>query len=41
MAIGLLLRIHYECSVYTNQAVSQESRKKSAPVPKRRRKTGS
>ena len=30
MAIGLLLRIHNECAVYTNQAVSKQKRKQSA-----------
>ncbi len=40
MAIGLLLRIHYECGVYAKQAVSQEHRKRSAKnrtSPRRRR----
>jgi cell division protein FtsW len=35
MAIGLLLRIHYECGVYAKQAVSHEKRKRS--VKKRTR----
>lgn len=38
MAIGLLLRIHYECGVYTNQAVNQKGKKRSAkPRTGRRR----
>jgi cell division protein FtsW len=43
MAIGLLLRIHYECGVYTKQAVSQEGRKRSPKKRTRspRRRTGS
>ena len=41
MAIGLLLRIHYECGVYANQAVNQKGGKKSPKPRTRRRKTGS
>ena len=43
MAIGLLLRIHYECGVYEKQAVSQEERKRSARkrTGSQRRRTGS
>jgi cell division protein FtsW len=43
MAVGLLLRIHYECGVYTKQAVSQEDRKRSAKQRTRspRRRSGS
>ena len=41
MAIGLLLRIHFECGVYEKQAVSQKSRKRSTGTRKRRRRTGS
>lgn len=42
MAIGLLLRIHYECGVYAKQAVSQERRKRSVKnrTSQRRRRTG-
>jgi cell division protein FtsW len=42
MAIGLLLRIHYECGVYAKQAVSQERRKRSVKnrTSPRRRRTG-
>ena len=41
MAIGLLLRIHYECGVYTNQAVNQKDKKRSAKSRTRRRRSGS
>jgi len=41
MAIGLLLRIHYECGVYTNQAVNQKGKKRSAKSRTRRRRSGS
>ena len=38
MAIGLLLRIHYECAVHNNQAVSGKSRKRSVKKRKRTRR---
>jgi cell division protein FtsW len=37
MAIGLLLRIHYECGIYQQQAVSRNDRKRSAPAHSRKR----
>jgi cell division protein FtsW len=37
MAIGLLLRIHYECGIYQKQAVSRNDRKRSAPAHARKR----
>ena len=37
MAIGLLLRIHYECGIYQKQAVSRNDRKRSAPTHSRKR----
>lgn len=37
MAIGLLLRIHYECGIYQQQAVSRNDRKHSAPAHSRKR----
>jgi cell division protein FtsW len=42
MAIGLLLRIHYECGVHAKQAVSQEDRKRAAKkrTGSRRRRAG-
>lgn len=36
MAIGLLLRVHYECGIYANQAVSQKASKRPAKARKRR-----
>jgi len=39
MAIGLLLRIHYECGIYQKQAVSRNDRKHSAPVHSRKRRS--
>ncbi len=41
MAIGLLLRIHYECAVYNNQAVSSKQRKRSVKKRKPGRRSGS
>ena len=41
MAIGLLLRIHYECGVYSNQAVNQKDKKRSVKSRTRRRRSGS
>ncbi len=41
MAIGLLLRIHYECSIYNKQAVSGRSGKRGTRTRKRRRRTAS
>jgi len=41
MAIGLLLRIHYECGVYTKQAVNRNNSGKNGRGGKRRRRTGS
>jgi cell division protein FtsW len=41
MAIGLLLRIHYECSIHNKQAVSGRSSKRSAQPRKRRRRAAS
>jgi cell division protein FtsW len=41
MAIGLLLRIHFECGVYTNQAVNQKGKKRSAKSRTRKRRSGS
>ena len=41
MAIGLLLRIHYECGVYTKQAVNHKDRKQPAKTRNRRRRAGS
>ena len=39
MAIGLLLRIHFECSIQNKQAVSSRRSKRSAQPRKRRRRT--
>jgi cell division protein FtsW len=41
MAIGLLLRIHYECGVYTNQAVNRNKSSKNVRAHKRGRRTAS
>ncbi len=41
MAIGLLLRIHYECSIYNKQAVSGRSGKRSTRPRKRSRRVAS
>jgi len=41
MAIGLLLRIHYECGVGTNQAVSKKAGKRSGQRRKQRRRADS
>jgi cell division protein FtsW len=41
MAIGLLLRIHYECGVYAKQAVSRNDRKRSAQSRARKRRAAS
>jgi cell division protein FtsW len=38
MAIGLLLRIHYECGIYEKQAVSRNNRKRSTSAPTRKRR---
>ena len=38
MAIGLLLRIHYECGVYQKQAVSQKKRKHTTKSSTRKRR---
>jgi cell division protein FtsW len=38
MAIGLLLRIDYECSVYTNQAVDRQTKKGSSRRTARKRR---
>ena len=40
MAIGLLLRIHYECSVYTNQAVDRRAAKPGRRTHARNRRVG-
>ncbi len=41
MAIGLLLRIHYECGIYAKQAVSRNERKRSTQAPSHRRRAAS
>ena len=41
MSIGLLLRIHYECDVHTNQAVNRNGSNKNGRGRKRRRRTAS
>ncbi len=41
MAIGLLLRIHYECEVSAKQAVSRNNRKTSSRSGAHRRRSGS
>jgi cell division protein FtsW len=38
MAIGLLLRIHFECSIYNKQAVSGKSNKQRSAQPRKRRR---
>ena len=38
MAIGLLLRIDYECSVYTNQAIDRQTKKGTSRRRARRRR---
>ena len=38
MAIGLLLRIHYECGVYHKQAVSHKKRKHTVKSRTRKRR---
>ena len=39
MAIGLLLRIHYECAVFDKQAVTGKGRKRSGQTRKRKRRS--
>jgi cell division protein FtsW len=41
MAIGLLLRIHYECSIHNKQAVTGRSAKRGTQPRKRRRRVAS
>ena len=41
MAIGLLLRIHFECSIHNKQAVGGKGRKRSVQPRKRQRRAGS